>query len=49
MMDTVYYILCGVLTVGILLGISMMSKVKTAAAGNLLSACCMGAAVLLGA
>lgn len=46
-MDTVYYILCGVLTVGILLGISMMSKVKNAAAGNLLSACCMGAAVLL--
>lgn len=46
MTDTVYYILCGMLTAGILAGISMMSRVRTAAAGNLLSAGCMGAAVL---
>ena len=33
-----YYIICAVLAVLVIAGISMMSKVKTAASGNLLSA-----------
>ena len=44
---TVYYILCVVLAGLVLLGISMMSKVKTALWGNLLSCCCMAAAIVL--
>ena len=36
----VYYIISGVLVLGVLIGISMMSKVKTARAGNTLSAIC---------
>ena len=47
MTETLFFILCGVLTLGILIGIAMMSKVKTAVVGNLLSACCMGGAVVL--
>ena len=45
MTDTVYYIICGVLSIGVLLGINMMSKVKSAVKGNRLSAICMLAAV----
>ena len=45
MTDTVYYIICGVLSIGVLLGINMMSKVKSAVKGNRLSAFCMLAAV----
>ena len=45
MTDTVYYIICGVLSIGVLLGINMMSKVKSAVKGNRLSALCMLAAV----
>ncbi|UTC65896.1 MULTISPECIES: NAD(P)(+) transhydrogenase (Re/Si-specific) subunit beta [unclassified Treponema] len=45
MTDTVYYIICGVLSIGVLLGINMMSKVKSAVKGNCLSALCMLAAV----
>ena len=41
---TIYYVLCAVLSLLVLLGISMMSKVKTAVAGNILSA----ASVLVG-
>ena len=47
MSDSVYYILCIVLAGLVLLGISMMSKVKTALWGNLLSCACMTAAILL--
>lgn len=47
MTNTLYYIICGVLAVAVLVGIAMMSKVKTAAAGNLLSACAMAAAILV--
>lgn len=47
MSDLVYYILCGLISIGILFGISLMSKVKTAVAGNLLSTLLMGLAVLL--
>src|SRR5690554_4571912 len=44
MTETLYYIFCGVLSVTVMVGISLMSKVKTAVAGNLISA----ASVLLG-
>ncbi len=40
MSNTVYYIISAVLVLGVLLGISMMSKVKTANKGNTLSAIC---------
>lgn len=38
MTSTLYYIICAVLSVTVLLGISMMSKVKTAVWGNIISA-----------
>lgn len=38
MSELVYYIICAVLSIAVLIGISLMSKVKTAVAGNLLSA-----------
>lgn len=47
MTDITYYILCAVLTVGVLIGISLMSKVKTAVAGNGISAVCTAAAIIL--
>ena len=47
MTDTVYYIICAVLTLGVLVGIALMSKVKTAVQGNLLSALCMAAAIIV--
>lgn len=47
MTNLVYYIICGVLAVAVLVGIAMMSKVKTAAAGNLLSAIAITVAILV--
>ena len=47
MIDSVYYVLCIVLAGLVLLGISMMSKVKTALWGNLLSCACMAVAIVL--
>ena len=47
MIDSVYYILCIVLAGLVLLGISLMSKVKSALWGNLLSCACMAAAIAL--
>lgn len=47
MSTAVYYLFCGLLVLGVLVGISLMSKVKTAVAGNLLSATCTAGAVLL--
>ena len=47
MSNTVYYILCLLLTCGVLYGIALMGKVKTAVKGNLLSALCTAVAVLL--
>ncbi len=47
MSDVVYYIISAVLTVGVLVGIAMMSKVKSAPAGNILSAVCMAVAILV--
>ena len=37
----VFYTIGGVLVLGILIGLSLMSRVKTARAGNALSAVCM--------
>ena len=47
MIDSIYYVLCIVLAGLVLLGISLMSKVKTALWGNLLSCACMAAAIVL--
>ena len=41
--DTAYYVICGVLALIVLIGISLMSKVKTAVLGNRLSALAMAA------
>ncbi|MDR0496380.1 MAG: NAD(P)(+) transhydrogenase (Re/Si-specific) subunit beta, partial [Treponema sp.] len=45
--DTLYYIISGMLTAGILAGIALMSKVQTAVTGNRLSAVCMAAAIII--
>ena len=47
MTNTVYYICSALLACGVLLGISMMSKVATAKWGNALSAVCVALAVAL--
>jgi len=46
-MDTLYYVLSGVLVLGVLVGIWLMSRIRTAVLGNLLSALCMAAAIVL--
>ena len=45
--DVIYHVLCGILVLGVLFGIAMMSRVDTAARGNMLSATCVAAAVVL--
>lgn len=45
--DTYFYIVGGILVLGVLIGLSLMSRVKTARAGNALSAVCAVAAILL--
>ncbi len=45
MSATLYYIISAVLVLGVLAGISMMSKVKSANAGNTLSAVCTAIAI----
>jgi len=47
MSDMFYYFCCVLLTLGVLAGISLMSRVKMAAAGNLFSALCMALAIVL--
>ncbi len=47
MSDLLYYILCSLLSLGVLSGIRLMSKVETAARGNQLSALCMLAAIVI--
>lgn len=47
MSNTSYYIVCTVLSLGVLVGINMMSKVKSAKRGNALSALCMLVAVCI--
>ena len=44
---TLYLIICAVLSVLVLLGISMMSKVKTAVMGNFISAVCVFAGIVI--
>lgn len=44
MSSTIYIVICAILSVGVLIGLSLMSKVKTAVAGNFISA----VSVLLG-
>jgi len=45
--NAVYYVISAILSLGVLLGISMMSRVKTARLGNALSALCMLLAILV--
>ncbi|MBQ2755032.1 MAG: NAD(P)(+) transhydrogenase (Re/Si-specific) subunit beta [Clostridia bacterium] len=47
MTETVYYIISAVLVLGVLIGISMMSKVKSANNGNTISAICTLIAILV--
>ncbi len=47
MSDLLYYILCSLLSLGVLLGIRLMSRVETAVRGNRLSALCMLAAIVI--
>ena len=45
--NPVYYVICGILSILVLVGIAMMSKVKSAARGNALSAAAMGLGVIV--
>ncbi len=45
--DVAYYILSGILVLGVLLGIYLMSKVEKAYNGNTISAVCMALAIIL--
>ncbi len=45
--DTAYYILCAILTMGVLSGIHLMSRVETAAAGNRISALAIALGIVL--
>ena len=47
MPDTLYYVLSAVLVLGVLAGIYLMSKVEKAYNGNMISAVCMAAAIVL--
>ena len=47
MLGTAYYIISAILVLGVLLGIYLMSKVEKAYNGNLISAVCMAAAIIL--
>ncbi len=42
-----YYIICALLSIGVLVGIALMSKVKTAIIGNLFSSVCMLIAIVI--
>jgi NAD(P) transhydrogenase subunit beta len=47
MSDIIYYILSVLLTLGVLLGLSYMSRVKTAVRGNMISILCTAGAVVV--
>lgn len=47
MSDMLYFILCGVLALGVLVGLSLLSKVKTAVAGNMISILCTAGAIVI--
>ena len=44
---TVYYLICAILALLVIVGISMMSKVKTSVTGNLLSAFSLFAGIIV--
>ena len=45
--NPVYYVICAILSILVLVGIAMMSKVKSAARGNALSATAMGLGIIV--
>ncbi len=47
MSSSTYYIFCAFSTLGVLIGISLMSKVRTSAKGNILSAICVTVAIFV--
>ena len=47
MSDILYYVLCGLLALGVLIGLSMLSKVKTAVRGNTISVLCTLGAIVI--
>ncbi|NLY70325.1 MAG: NAD(P)(+) transhydrogenase (Re/Si-specific) subunit beta, partial [Clostridiales bacterium] len=47
MTDTVYLIVSVILTIGVLIGISLLSRVKTAVYGNMLSVLCTAGAIIV--
>lgn len=47
MSDILYYVLCGLLAIGVLIGLSMLSKVKTAVRGNTISVLCTLGAIVI--
>ncbi|MFA7659884.1 MAG: NAD(P)(+) transhydrogenase (Re/Si-specific) subunit beta, partial [Anaerovoracaceae bacterium] len=47
MSDTLYFILCGVLALGVVVGLSLLSKVKTAVTGNMISILCTAGAIVI--
>ncbi|HOA42395.1 MAG TPA: NAD(P)(+) transhydrogenase (Re/Si-specific) subunit beta, partial [Bacillota bacterium] len=47
MSDTVYFVLCAILALGVLIGLSMLSKVKTAVTGNMISILCTAGAIVI--
>ena len=47
MTDTIYLIVSVLLTVGVLIGISLLSRVKTAVYGNMLSVLCTAGAIVV--
>jgi NAD(P) transhydrogenase subunit beta len=47
MSDFVYYVICGFLTIGVLCGIALVSKVKHSVKGNTLSSVCVAVAIIV--
>ena len=47
MSDLLYYVISGLLAVGVIIGLSFMSKVKSASKGNIISAMCVLTAIII--
>lgn len=47
MSDIIYYIICAFLVAGVLFGIFLLSKVKTAILGNIISSICVALSIIL--
>lgn len=47
MSDTIYFVLCGILAAGVLIGLSMLSRVRTAVPGNMISILCTAGAIVI--